>query len=223
MVLRIARLQDHAERVGPNKLEHLTHWMNVSTTLTAFKKWERKIILWLKVVWSRLWLNVDNCWILGMGELSLGTVGFVCAPVTGLDFSSKHMHWIFVWNHFVSHICSAASKSLKACFLTTAVMYFHLLCSQTPTQPPICPSFIFLSVWSPDTMISLFFVLFPSLNLKSANCTGGSLLSFCSLPILSHVTHTLTVARVIFICVVIWIFYVFILCILFEYFMYFMY
>lgn len=116
MILCPVRLQDHPARVGPNQVEHLTHWMYVSTTLTAFKTWEKISCMWFKVPWSQLWIDVLNCRILSMGELSLVAAGFVCTAVTGLDFPSKHTHCICAWDHFVSCNCSASSKTWKAAF-----------------------------------------------------------------------------------------------------------
>lgn len=102
MVLGPASLPDHPARVGPSQLEHPTHWMYVSTPLTAFKTWDKVSCMWFKVPRSQLWIDMFNC-LVWVSKLSLVTAGFACAPVTELDFPSKHTHCIYAWDHLVSH------------------------------------------------------------------------------------------------------------------------
>lgn len=91
----------------------------------------------------------------------------VCA-CTWLHFSSKCTCCIFAWNHSVSHSCSAAGKTVKACFLAAAV---YIPTYSTPTELIIYPpvSFSIILVYQMPRL-----VLFASLN-PAANCTGFSL------------------------------------------------
>lgn len=115
-------------------------------------------------------VDYELIWLIAgtLSEASSPGESGVCV-CTWLHFSSKCTCCIFAWNHYVSHSCSAASKTVKACFLTIAV---YIPTYSPPTELIIYPpvSFSIILVYQMPHL-----VLFASQYPMSAKCTGSPL------------------------------------------------
>lgn len=132
-------------------------------------------------------------------------MGFVCALLPSFHFFSEHTHCNFVWNQFVSHSCYAFSKPLKACFLSVVANSPTYCTPWVLLNPLFIPLWFSLSFCLPDATFS--FICLPESYASQLYWVLSNFCIHCQL-FLSPAILTFSIAKLIFIYVIIWLFYI---------------